>query len=280
MTERVIARIVSELKECSFVKGIVLGGSRATGMADAESDIDIGIYYERGRMDDERINLAAQRLDDAQRENLICPEGGWGRWVNCGGWLMVEGRQVDLIFRDMERVRECIDQTEQGDISIHYQTGHPHAYLNVMYRGEMAASKVLYSGDDDFAALKRRAEIYPDSLKTALISFFLFEAGFSCEIARKAARNKDVYYIAGHLFRAISGLNQVLFAVHGVYCLNEKKATKRAEMLERCPHAYAARAEQILSFTSESCMHSILELEQLYHEVAALAEEEKALERG
>ena len=34
---------------------------------------------------------------------------------------------------------------------------------------------------------------------------------------------EDKYYIAGHVFRIISCLNQVLFAYDNAYCINEKK---------------------------------------------------------
>lgn len=37
---------------------------------------------------------------------------------------------------------------------------------------------------------------------------------------------EDKYYIAGHVFRIISCLNQVLFACNNAYCINEKKAIK------------------------------------------------------
>ena len=36
----------------------------------------------------------------------------------------------------------------------------------------------------------------------------------------------DKYYIAGHVFRIVSCLNQVLFACNNAYCINEKKAIK------------------------------------------------------
>lgn len=223
MIEKTIASIVNELKKYDFIKGIVLGGSRATGTATEDSDIDIGIYYEKGKLDFEGLNFTAQQLDDAHREHLICREGEWGNWVNCGGWLVVDGFHVDFILRDIARVKECITQTDSGNITIHYQTGHPHAYLNVMYRGELASSKVLYSKDNDFSKLKEDAECYTDSLKRALIAFFSFEAKFSCDLAKSYSQNNDMYYIVGHLFRSISALNQVLFAMNQAYCLNEKR---------------------------------------------------------
>jgi len=38
------------------------------------------------------------------------------------------------------------------------------------------------------------------------------------------AKKNDVYYVTAHIVRAISALNQVLFAIDEEYCLNEKKA--------------------------------------------------------
>ena len=43
MIEHIFNQITDELSVCPFINGIVLGGSRATGMATDKSDIDIGI---------------------------------------------------------------------------------------------------------------------------------------------------------------------------------------------------------------------------------------------
>ena len=123
MIEHIFNQITDELSVCPFINGIVLGGSRATGMATDKSDIDIGIYYNKGQVDSKVLNEIASRLDDMHRDNLICEEGGWGKWVNCGGWLTIGGFQVDLILRDINRVADCIRQTDEGNISAHYQTG-------------------------------------------------------------------------------------------------------------------------------------------------------------
>ena len=272
MVEQTIANIVNELKKYDFIKGIVLGGSRATGTATANSDIDIGIYYEKGKIDYDKLNFTAQQLDDSHRENLICKEGEWGNWVNCGGWLVVNGFHVDFILRDITRVNECIKQTDKGDITMHYQTGHPHAYLNVMYRGELASCKVFYSKDDNFLKLKEHAECYADSLKRALIDFFSFEAKFSCNLAKSYSQNNDMYYIIGHLFRSISAINQVLFAINQTYCLNEKKAAMQIERLAIHPQNYCNRINQILTLSPDNCLMQISKLEQLCHEVEKLAD--------
>ena len=157
-TEEICDRIVRTLAICPFIKGIVLGGSRATNTDEADSDIDIGIYYEKEKLDYGMLNRLAKELDDGHRENLVCQEGGWGPWVNCGGWLKIGGCSVDLILRDWDRVMEAVRETDRGEFSAHYQTGHPHAFLNVAYRGELAACRVLYSRDSEFEEQKQYAQ--------------------------------------------------------------------------------------------------------------------------
>lgn len=268
--ESSISKIVKELCTCSFIKGIVLGGSRATGTADDGSDIDIGIYYEKEKLSHSLLNAAAERLDDEHRENLICREGEWGKWVNCGGWLVVDGCHVDLILRDIDRVRNIVERTEEGDFSANYQTGHPHAYLDVMYRGELASCKILYSDDNDFMELKRRAEKYPAALKASLLHFFVFESDFSCMLAEKSIYHKDSYYLAGHVFRAVSALNQVIFALNEQWCLNEKKAIFRIDSFECAPADYSERVNHIFKVLADSPDRAVGLLKELCGETKLL----------
>lgn len=61
---------------------------------------------------------------------------------------------------------------------------------------------------------------------------------------------EDKYYIAGHVFRIISCLNQVLFACNNAYCINEKKAIKLLETFEYKPEKYAERVNHIFEVLS------------------------------
>ncbi len=94
-----------------------------------------------------------RKLDDEHRSNLAVPPGGWGNWVNAGGWLIIKGYHVDFILRDIDRVEQIIKDTDQGIVIINYQTGHPHGYISAMYRGELAISKILYAKNDSFYEL-------------------------------------------------------------------------------------------------------------------------------
>lgn len=263
--DHIIKEIAEEMRVLPFVSAVVLGGSLATGTAGAGSDIDIGIYYRADDIDYTAMNAAAARLDDGHRENLICRAGEWGNWVNCGGWLVVGGREVDLIMRDLDRVVKVIDKSDTGEFGSFYQPGHPHAYIDVMYRGELASCKTLYASGE-FINIKLRAERYPAPLKKSLTDFFSFESGFSCMLAEKALTGGDLYYLSGHLFRSVSALNQLLFAINEKWCINEKKAAFRIDTFEKRPDNYSERVGEIFRSAGASPGVSVQILKRLCQE--------------
>jgi predicted nucleotidyltransferase len=272
----ILDKAVAALQIIAGVEAVVLGGSRARGTHNADSDIDIGIYYDSGsHFDLVTLALAAGKLDDDHRENLIAGPGEWGQWVNGGGWLIIDGQHVDFILRDIARVRKSVGECQQGVVSMHYQTGHPHAYMNVMYAGELAVSRLLWDRSGEVGKLKATAEVYPLALKAAVIEFFTFEAGFSCMFAVKNAERDDLYYVTAQLVRSISALNQVLFALNKQYCLNEKKAVGMIDGFQIKPGSYKSRVDNILASAGEKPIAACDDLAQLVNEVKCLAEREK-----
>ncbi len=81
------------------------------------------------------------------------------------------------------------------------------------------------------------------------------------------------YYIAGHVFRIISCLNQVLFACNNAYCINEKKAIKLLETFEYKPEKYAERVNHIFEVLGLSLFECYDMTEKLYKEVNEIVSE-------
>jgi len=274
MVEYILEQVTRELKSIPGITGVVLGGSRARGTHNDKSDIDIGIYYDDSEgFDTEQVDSAAAMLDDEHRQGLITPLGGWGPWVNGGGWLVIKGYHVDFIFRDIKRVSQVIEDCLKGTVSSHYQTGHPHAFLNIMYMGEISVCKILYDPEGKISELKSRTIPYPGKLKDAIIRYFMFEASFSLMFAENNVDRDDIYYVCGHCFRSVSCLNQVLFALNEEYCINEKKAVKMIEGFNVKPGNYKKRIDEIFTLLSsdrDSARKGINVLKELISETEML----------
>lgn len=248
--EKTICKITNILKEVGGIDAIVLGGSRAKGNHYTDSDIDIGLYYNKETIDFSILEEKAQELDMEHRENLLARPGEWGKWQNGGCWLAVDNIPVDLILRDTDRVKFMIEECKKGIVTAHYQTGHPHAYFNTMYMGELAISKVLWSENNEILKLKAISENYPLEMKKEIINLFSFEMSFSLMLAEKNIRRCDVYYVIAHIVRSVSAINQVLFALNEIYCINEKQAVAIVSTLNICPSNYKERIDSIFSLSN------------------------------
>jgi hypothetical protein len=245
--EVLIGRLARAFGGVPGIRAIVLGGSRARGEASAQSDYDIGLYYEPAEpIDVGRLAKAAMLLPGAASSSVTAV-GEWGPWINGGAWLTVDGRRVDLLYRDLGKVRSVIEACRAGQIERVYQPGHPHAFVSSIYMGEVALAQVLWDPDNVLAPLKRQCEPYPLALAEALIRTFLWEAKFAVENALHGRGRDDPAYVAGCGFRAVACLCQSLFAANGVYLLNEKGAAQAVEKLPRRPADFAARVAKAIA---------------------------------
>ncbi len=115
--EALLSRLVGALAPVRGIEAIALGGSRARGTATAASDYDIGLYYRSRRpIDIAALGKVAASLDDRGTGAEVTPLGGWGPWIDGGGWLLIGGIHVDLLYRDLDRVASAIDDAHAGKV--------------------------------------------------------------------------------------------------------------------------------------------------------------------
>lgn len=243
--EALLDRLVRTLGGVIGVRAVVLGGSRARGEATAASDYDIGLYYEPAEQIDVGALGKAIATLPGPTTSAVSAIGEWGPWINGGAWLTVGGTRVDLLYRDIAKVRGVIATCRAGRIERAYQPGHPHGFVSSIWMGEVALCQVLWDPDKVMAPLKRQCDPYPDALGEALIRSFFWEARFAVENAEHGSGRDDVNYVAGCIFRAVACLCQTLFALNRVYLLNEKGAVRGVEKLTRHPSGFAGRVAEI-----------------------------------
>lgn len=271
-----LQEVVDHLAEVEGIEAIALGGSRAGGDHTPKSDFDIGIYYSQAdKLALGSLDRVAAELDDSHATGLTTALGEWGPWINGGAWLTVDSQKVDFLYRDITKVSDMIAACHRGEIQIDYQVGHPHGFVSAIYMGEIDICRGLWDPHRVLESLKGQTRPYPRALQEVLINKFIWEAGFSLEVARKAIERGDVSYIAGCGFRTIACLLQVLFALNENYLLNEKGAIVKAEAFGIKPERFRERVEQTISSLNpeaESLGLALSELEKITKEVQGLVD--------
>jgi predicted nucleotidyltransferase len=273
-TQPIINTIVEQIKHIDGVSAIVLGGSRARGTHTPKSDIDLGIYYHPAHpLDLIALERVAAEIDDSHRMGLITPIGGWGPWINGGGWLTVQSQAVDFLYRDLSKVEGIIDDCLNGQVDMVYQPGHPHGFVSSIYLAEVAVCRPLWEADGRLSALKQRVIPYPQALQKALIQKFAWEIDFALGTGKKSIARQDVTYAAGCCFRAAACMLQVLFALNEEYWLNEKGALLIADKFQLRPVNLKERIEEafaLLSADGGSIEKTITMLENVNQEIRVL----------
>ncbi|HSL41933.1 MAG TPA: nucleotidyltransferase domain-containing protein [Anaerolineales bacterium] len=273
--QSLIENIADEVMGVEGIRAIVLGGSRARGTHTSSSDIDLGIYYDpHVPLDLRALSKLATKLDDEHRTDVITDIGGWGPWINGGGWLKVQSHAVDFLYRDLGKVTAVIEDCLRGNVEMFYQPGHPHGFVSSIYLAEVAVCQPLWDPEGDIVELKQKTTPYPESLQKGLVQKFAWEIDFSLAVAQKSVERADVAYAAGCCFRGVMCMLQVLFALNKQYWLNEKGAVALADTFVIKPTRLRARIEEAFQFLDanpQSIQKSIHILEELSKDIHVFA---------
>jgi predicted nucleotidyltransferase len=198
--------IVPKLGTLPGVVAVVLGGSRARGTDRPDSDWDIGLYY-RGGFD-------AALLSGLGFPGHVAQPGEWGRIVNGGAWLSVEGEPVDVLLRNLDVVEGWWADARAGRFDVDNVEGHIAGLPTYTPVGEIAVSRVLTG--------ELPAVTYPDALRGTASRRWSWTAGFSLTYAEKYAARGDVTLTAGMMARATVQTAHGVLAERGEWVLNEK----------------------------------------------------------
>ena len=208
------------------VVAVTLGGSRARGDARPESDWDFGLYY-RGE-----IGVDAVRAFGLEGE--IVEPGAWGRLVNGGAWLRVDGERVDLLYRDLDVVEHWVAEADAGRFEVDHVEGYVAGMATYVLAGELALARVLVG------ELPRPA--FAEPLRQAASTYWRWSAEFSLRVAGSAAERADTAHCSGLLARAALAAAQARLAERGEWALNEKGILRRAGLAGLEPILAAAGA--------------------------------------
>jgi predicted nucleotidyltransferase len=208
------AWLAEELAALPGVLAVALGGSRAQGTHRPDSDWDYAVYY-RGAFDPDCLRAKAW-------PGQISEVGGWGGGImNGGAWLTVEGRRVDVHYRDLDDVEHWCSEAAEGrfnkELLLFYVAGIP----TYVVMAELAIDRVLAGN------LPRPS--YPGQLATEAGRRWHNDALASLGYASSALRSRDDFAVAlANCSRGLIEAAHSVLAYQKQWVLNEKGIVGRA----------------------------------------------------
>jgi hypothetical protein len=205
-----ISDLADRLAGMPGVAAVVLGGSRATAAGDAHSDWDLGVYY-RGALDTSALAALGE----------VHPPGRWGRIMNGGAWLRIDGHKVDVLLRDLDAVERWSAEAEEGRYEVDALLGYLAGVPTYSLRAE-AATCCLLRGQ------LARSAAFPEALAREAPGRWRFHSEFSLAHALMRADRGDVAGAAGQAAKAAVECAHGRLCAARTWVLNEKRILERA----------------------------------------------------
>ncbi|MFI7007912.1 nucleotidyltransferase domain-containing protein [Streptomyces sp. NPDC050145] len=207
--------VADRLASLPHVHAVALGGSRAQGTHKESSDWDLAVYY-RGAFD-------PQDLRDLGWEGEASEIGGWGGGVfNGGAWLVVDGRRVDVHYRDLDEVEHEVKEAEAGRFRWEPLMFHLAGIPTYLVVAELALNRVL-------RGTAPTVDRYPPALREAAAEEWWGKAAMTLGYARAGnVPNGGRAEVVGAVSIAAMQAAHAVLAARGEWVTNEKRLLARA----------------------------------------------------
>ncbi|GAA1694123.1 nucleotidyltransferase domain-containing protein [Fodinicola feengrottensis] len=232
------------------VRAVALGGSRAAGTHRPDSDWDFAVYYRGGfNPDDLRAVGWPGEVSDL---------GGWGGGVfNGGGWMVVDGRHVDVHYRDLDDVERRLAQAKDGVFDVEQLMFHLAGVPTYIVVAELALNRVLRG--------RLPQPRYPGALSRSAYDRWSADAGLTLSYAQNA------HAVKGHVTESVGAVAvatcqaaHAIMAARREWVTNEKTLVDRARLRDIDDILAAATADRLTEVVerASTLLTSALELTQ------------------
>ncbi|MEV4617773.1 nucleotidyltransferase domain-containing protein [Asanoa sp. NPDC049573] len=213
--------IADRLAGLPAVRAVALGGSRAAGTHRPDSDWDFAVYY-RGPFDPADLRALGWPGE-------VSELGGWGGGVfNGGAWLTVDGRRVDVHYRDLADVEHHLAEARAGRFRIENLLFHLAGVPTYIVVAELAGNQVLHG------SLPRPD--YPPALREHAARAWWSRAELTLAYARtNFAPRGAALDCAGAAARACHETAHAVLAARGEWVTNDKRLLERAGLRDVDP---------------------------------------------
>jgi hypothetical protein len=179
----------------------------------------LAVYY-RGAFDPEDLRALGWPGE-------VSEIGGWGGGVfNGGAWLTIEGRRVDVHYRDLDVVEHVWAEAEEGRFHVEPLMFHLAGIPTYLLVAELAINQVL-RGE------LRRPSAYPPALRKNAPERWYGMATATLAYAKAGHAPKGALtQVAGAIAVAATQTAHAVLAARGEWVTNEKRLLERAGLGE------------------------------------------------
>jgi hypothetical protein len=264
--------LIIDLEKIKGIIGLVIGGSYALGLANEDSDIDIGLYYSSSfPFSVNEIDIIAKKYSDIESP-VVTNFYEWGPWVNGGAWIKNKISKIDFLYKNVEQITTTIENAKQGNWEVNYEQQPPYGFSSVIFLAETHYCIPLYDKEGYIQNLKKQISTYPEKLKQAVVQQSLWAAEFTIWQAFGFAEKKDIYNTYGCFTRAINKIILAIFALNERYPMGDKRALLIINQLNLKPVNLSQRIEVILHNDKDDLKSISKMLKALFDETVALSE--------
>lgn len=244
-----IDKLIDLFKEQKEVEAILLGGSRASGSFDLNSDYDFYVYLNDDLSEETRKRILTPFVSYMEFSNRF--------WELEDDGILLNGIEVEFIYRNVIDIDKSLENlTVRTNVSHGYST---------CYLDNLLNSKILFDKNGILKELKSKySNSYSNELKDAIINYnypILYDKMPSLYYQiEKAIKRNDLHSINHRVTAYFEMYYDVLFALNKKTHPGEKRLIELAKTLPILPLHFE---EDILEFFSHMFNNNLALLESL-----------------
>lgn len=258
-----LEKVLEELKQCSQVEAIAMGGSRAGALYDEKSDYDIYVYGSNPVSEERRRQILSQECSHMEIGNHF-----WEYEDNC---TLNNGIDLDIIYRNLDGFVRDVSEVVEG-----FQAHN--GYTTCMWHN-LITCKIICDKHGRLAQAQERFRIaYPPELKRNIIErnrklLRYAMPAYEVQIG-KAAKRGDLVSVNHRVTEFLASYFDILFAMNEMTHPGEKRlikiCTNQCRLLPKDFEKNLNRLFEDMYGNTECIIHDIScildEMERLYNQ--------------
>lgn len=247
-------KLWNEFAKLPEIEAIALGGSRASGQFDENSDYDLYLYCSSIPTEDSRRQILGKYCSYMEIGNSF-----WELEDDC---TLKDGVDIDILYRNLENFTEEIHSVVERHCA-------HNGYTTCMWHN-LLYSKLLYDRSGKYEALKARFTVeYPEELKKNIIqqNMRLLTGNlpsYDMQI-KKALDRKDVVSVNHRTAAYMESYFDIIFAMNKLTHPGEKRMVQAAkEKAEILPDFFEENIECLYKHLFSDQKQVLCDIEKIY----------------